>query len=528
MLLTAVVLLSAVLGLAYLYLQKCWSFWKGQGLPQIDPKSILGSMPFFITKSSPLDEGLIQIWEESKGAPVVGCYLMNHPLLMIQDPEIAKEVMVKQFSSFHDRQSPAMMDRWEYCQTWGDRVIARQMTMAPGELWKNLRTTFTPIFSTGKMKAMMVFINETGNRLITTMDKLAESGEDFETKHVLGKFSMDTIASCAFGVDAKVHETEDSIFVKYASELFKQTPIQMMKFMMINIPFGPTILKTFNMNVFPEKPTKFFYDVVLQTINSRKEAKSRRNDLVDMMIDAVKGDLDQNENETDQFYKDAKLDHKVTKKLSEFEIVSTALVILIAGYDTTANTLSYVCYELAKNPEIQERLREEVDDIIDDDCKNIKYEQLQKMPYMDMVLAETLRFHTPIGVHQRTSMVDYTLTVGGKQFKIPKHTDTWINAQAMHFNPQYWANPNTFDPEHFSDEAKASRHPYAWMPFGQGPHNCIGMRFAMLEAKLAMARILKNYVLKPSPKTQEPIRCDPIYAVSYIKGGLHIKIEKRY
>ena len=67
----------------------------------------------------------------------------------------------------------------------------------------------------------------------------------------------------------------------------------MMKFMMINIPFGPTILKTFNMNVFPEKPIKFFYDVVLQTINSRKEAKSRRNDLVDMMIDAVKGDLDQ-------------------------------------------------------------------------------------------------------------------------------------------------------------------------------------------------------------------------------------------
>ena len=56
-------------------------------------------------------------------------------------------------------------------------------------------------------------------------------------------------------------------------------------------------------------------------------------------------------------------------------------------------------------------------------------------------------------------MVDYTLTVRGKQVKIPKHTDTWINAQAMHFNPQYWANPNTFDPEHFSDKAKASRHP---------------------------------------------------------------------
>ena len=135
--------------------------------------------------------------------------------------------------------------------------------------------------------------------------------------------------------------------------------------------------------------------------------------------------MDQNENETDQFYKDAKLDHKVTKKLSEFEIVSTALVILIAGYDTTANTLSYVCYELAKNPDIQERLREEVDDIIDDDCKNIKYEQLQKMPYMDKVLAETLRFHTPIGVHQ---------VIGHLKFKFPhlaSTTSTYLQPRAL-------------------------------------------------------------------------------------------------
>ena len=93
------------------------------------------------------------------------------------------------------------------------------------ELHATLDHCVTPDYNAGKMKAMMVFINETGNRLITTMDKLAESGEDFETKHVLGKFSMDTIASCAFGVDAKVHETEDSIFVKYAGELFKQGPI---------------------------------------------------------------------------------------------------------------------------------------------------------------------------------------------------------------------------------------------------------------------------------------------------------------
>ena len=110
-----------------------------------------------------------------------------------------------------------------FLNRWG--VIFGPKNSRVLKIFQFSNNVITPDYNAGKMKAMMVFINETGNRLITTMDKLAESGEDFETKHVLGKFSMDTIASCAFGVDAKVHETEDSIFVKYAGELFKQGPI---------------------------------------------------------------------------------------------------------------------------------------------------------------------------------------------------------------------------------------------------------------------------------------------------------------
>ena len=113
-----------------------------------------------------------------------------------------------------------------FLNRWGVIFVCRPKNSRVLKIFQFSNNVITPDYNAGKMKAMMVFINETGNRLITTMDKLAESGEDFETKHVLGKFSMDTIASCAFGVDAKVHETEDSIFVKYASELFKQTPIQ--------------------------------------------------------------------------------------------------------------------------------------------------------------------------------------------------------------------------------------------------------------------------------------------------------------
>ena len=119
-----------------------------------------------------------------------------------------------------------------------------------------------------------------------------------------------------------------------------------------------------------------------------------------MMMDAVKGDLvEDKEGDEDQYHNDAKLSHKVSKELDEMSIVSTALVILIAGYDTTATTLAYACYQLAKHPQVQDKLREEIDRIVDD-ADHISYEDLHSMSYTDQVISEVLRFHTLAGIHQ--------------------------------------------------------------------------------------------------------------------------------
>merc|ERR1719495_339797 len=125
------------------------------------------------------------------------------------------------------------------------------------------------------------------------------------------------------------------------------------------------------------------------------------------MIDAVKGDLEEeiNEEDKEQFDQDAKLQLKILKKstLDEEAIVATALVIMVAGYDTTGSTLSFVCYQLAKNPDVQERLRNEVEDVMDGNENELGYEDIKKMTYMDQVLAETLRYHTPLGFLNRSA-----------------------------------------------------------------------------------------------------------------------------
>ena len=198
----------------------------------------------------------------------------------------------------------------------------------------------------------------------------------------------------------------------------------------------------------------------METLRQRKQSKTKRNDLIDMMLDAVKGELEQDkEEEKEQFEKDAEIHHQANARLDEEAIVATALVIMVAGYDTTGSTLSFACYELAKNIEVQEKLRDEISEIFcgKENEEDLSYEDIKKMKYMDQVLEETLRLHTPIGALQRSTEKDYKIP--GSDVVLKAGVDTLINVSALHFNPKHYRNPHNFDPDHFTPEAKATRHP---------------------------------------------------------------------
>ena len=158
-------------------------------------------------------------------------------------------------------------------------------------------------------------------------------------------------------------------------------------------------------------------------------------------------------------FKDAKL--KVTskhqKEFDELVIVSTAIVILVAGYDTTGTTLSWACYELAKNPDVQEKLRVEIEEVMGDSTSDLTYDDLQSMTYLDQVISETLRFHTPISILRRAVEKDYK--VPGHDLVLKKDQGIWINIMSVHFDPESYPDPEVFNPENFSKEAKAKRSP---------------------------------------------------------------------
>ena len=453
----------ALVFLVYLLFKRKYEYWNSKGVYQIKPSFPVGSIPEFFTKSRAFNDVLIDHAKETQGLPYYGIYFLSSTVLMIKDPDLIRQITIKDFDHFVDRNGVRTHKKM-FGNTMTDIIWSKQMSNAVGEEWKNIRSTFTPIFTAGSMKAMMVFIQESCRQLIKTMDSFAINKEDFEAKECLGKYSMDTIASCAFGVDAQSFTNDKSLFVQYAKNIFHQDVTQGLKLVFtLLLPFGlgKRILNAMGKSVFFRvTETHFFYDVLKESLKLRKQSNQRRNDLVDLMLDAIKGDLDSaDDKDEEQFEKDAKFKHTAKRgTFDELEIVATAMVLLVAGYDTTGSALAYCCYDLSKNPEVQDKLRSEVEEVCDtDDDQEITYDQLQSMTYLDQVLSETLRFHTPVGMLQRAVTKRYQIP--NSDIILEKDMNAWINVMSVHMDPKHYETPEVYNPNHFSKEAKAKRHP---------------------------------------------------------------------
>ncbi|TRY78866.1 hypothetical protein TCAL_10656 [Tigriopus californicus] len=459
-----------------------------------------------------------------------GNYIFGAPNMIVCDPELAKQIMVKDFDHFVNRQGEDFVKILEGGH-FVDTIWANQMTSLQGDKWKNTRATFTPIFTAGKLKGMIKFIHEVTNDLVKSVGEEAKSGRSFELKEKFGKFSMDTIATCAFGVKSNSFQDESSTFAMNARAVFRNSRADICRILMAFVPGGKGLLNMFDIPINKKHVTTFFYDIIKGTIEHRIKTKTRRNDLVDLMIDAMKDEIsiEHDNGMESQYDRDSKLNHKVAdKEVDEITLVATALVILVAGYDTTAQTMAITSYFLARYPDIQEKLYQEIMECasgMEDESGHPDYNMIQSLPYLDMVLHETLRINPALGLITRACTKDYIIP--GTDIPLTKGNEVHINVMAIHSNPDIYPDPEKYDPERFTKEAKAERHPYAFLGFGQGPRNCIGMRFALLEAKLGLFAVLRKYKFVATPETVDKFTLDPSGFLSAPREALLVKVEDR-
>lgn len=183
-------------------------------------------------------------------------------------------------------------------------------------------------------------------------------------------------------------------------------------------------------------------------------------------------------------------DEPTGESMSDRQIRDEAVTLILSGYETTATTIIWSLYQIARRPEVERKLLAEIDQVLGK--RTPTFEDTAGLSYVKMLISETLRFHSTAWMTHRVSTVDEE--IGG--FRVPADSLVIILIDSIHHNPTVWEDPLEFRPERFSPEASAGRSRAAFIPFGMGPHQCIGNNFALIEATLVLVMLLQRYRIK--------------------------------
>lgn len=448
-----------------------------------------------------------------------GFYFGRSPHIIVGEPEMLKQILVKDFPNFINRQNFPLVTK----------PLSDSVLMLGGSDWKRVRTILSPTFTSSKLKEMVPLITQVGDVLLQNLEKHAISGKGVDMWRIFGNLTMDVIASVGFGIQLDSQKQTNHPFVHHAQLFFRATIFRPILYLILAFPVLLPLAR-----LIPEKHRQqvdvFFTHSIKQLIKQRKSQpqNERRRDFLQLMLDAgestaevtsgipqSKGETNENSVplvETRQQYK---------KTLSDDEMVGQALFFLVGGYETTSNTLAFTAYLLAMHSECQERLLSEIDEFFQNN-KSPDYNNVQKLEYLDMVISETLRLYPPAVRFGRKAKHDCVIE---GQF-IPAKMHVEVPVAVLHYDPRYWHDPMTFDPERFTPEAKAARHPFAYLPFGGGPRICIGMRLALLEMKISLVKILQKFSFETCEETQIPLKIISVTTLCPLDGVI-LKVVPR-
>jgi len=235
-------------------------------------------------------------------------------------------------------------------------------------------------------------------------------------------------------------------------------------------------------------------------VEYREKNNIVRNDFMQLLID-LKNNIKNGDNG----------DHGSSqhdgKGLTMEEIAAQAFVFFIAGYETSSTTMTYCLFELALNQDVQDKVRQEVNAVLEKYDGKLTYDAIMEMKYMRQVIDETLRKYPPVPLLNRKCVEDYQIPE--TDLTIERNTAVIISVLGLHHDAEYFPDPENFDPDRFTEENKSKIKPFTYLPFGEGPRNCIGIRFGVMQAKVGLAVLLKNYKFSLNTKTQIPLQVNP-------------------
>ncbi|XP_063284879.1 cytochrome P450 3A8-like [Pelobates fuscus] len=471
------ILLALALILLALYGIWPYQFFKKYGIPGPKPLPFIGT-------SLENKKGLFEFDMEcfKKYGRVWGFYDGRKPVLAVLDPVIIKYILVKEcYTIFTNRRNFGLN---------GPLKVA--VSTAEDEQWKRIRSILSPTFTSGKLKKMFPLVKQYGDLLVQNLQQKIERKEPLNMKDIFGGYSMDIVLSTSFSVKVDSINNPNDPFVTNAMKMFNFSFLNPLFLLTVICPFLVPLLDKMNFCFFPLSVLNFYMDAIKKIKKERYNNKqSDQVDFMQLMIDSQNKENQSTEDESHG-----------CKELTDTELMAQALIFIIAGFETTSNTMTFLAYNIATNPDVQTKLQQEIDTFFPNKAPPT-YDAVMQMEYLDMVINETLRLYPATGRIER--VCKKTSNING--LTIPQGVVTVIPLYALHRDPDNFPEPEEFRPERFSKENKENLD-YVFLPFGSGPRNCIGMRFALMNVKLAFVTLIQNFTFRTCSETPIPLEID--------------------
>lgn len=328
---------------------------------------------------------------------------------------------------------------------------------------------------------------------------------ELNARELSKKFTATVTASCIYGVNgiAFTNNINDSVICQMGVQLIKATK-RIIIFSIITGIF-PFITKFYKLSYIPQPVYDFFYGITKTSTDLRLKTQINQIDFIEFLLQL-----------------------KEKKNITDIEMAAHALTFFFNAFETSGFGLAMTLYQLAKYPDVQGRLRHEINDAFYND--QFDFEKLSELSYLEAVLAEGLRLYPPVSNLSKICTAETEFPgIKNHNLKIDKGMVVLIPVYEIHRNSEYYENPETFNPDRFLPEnggVKKYEENGMYLAFGAGPRVCIGKRFAKTQLKHALAVIVRNFEISLSDTMNDDIKFDPSQFILNPLDGLWVNFKK--